>query len=208
MRYAIVENSSDLLEGLINFGQGYSMRKDFTSGKSFCRILVEKLEEIQSKEESQNNPLGLVALNLVMSQISMKDFKVFTSVGHREGKGGYRIISLTDPVENNLMLAWSQLYGMAILSDKEKKDNLDEISGNHYLIFEDLPPYIIGVNISGNKVSIINEIEDSETNKKKAELLADFASLIFPKWEKFQSENGITKEFEFAFLTSKNPIQC
>ena len=150
------------------------MREGFTSSKSFSQDIIYQINKKLSDEPPEKSKAFLM-LNTLVSHISIQDFILFSAVGEKNNEGGVKTASIPELNVDDHLLMWSDLYGIMLLSAEpyEGKDpkNLD---GKHFILFDCLPPFVVGVSIKDGKMSIISEIEDTEVNNKKAELIGDF----------------------------------
>ena len=205
---AIIDTFNTKVGSMKDLSDKYKLREGFNHKDSFSQDLMYQINKKISDIPTDKSKAFLI-LNALVSNLSIRDFILFSSIGEKAGKGGIKTISVPElEIEDHLIL-WSDVYGVGLLSAKTfNEGDPESIDGDHFIIFDCLPPFVIGISINEGKASIISEIPKNEINDKKAELIGDFAVLVFDEWSKFRDKNDIESVFEFSFLSTNNMIEC
>jgi len=208
MIFAIIDTFNTKVGSMKELGNKYKLREGFDNKDSFSQDLMYQINKKISDITTEKSKAFLI-LNALVSNISIKDFILFCSIGEKSGKGGVKIVSVPELELEDHLILWSETYGLGLLSANTfEEGDPENLEGDYFIVFDCLPPFVIGVSISEGKVSIISEIPKTEINDKKAELVGDFASVVFSEWGKFKDRNDIENVFEFSFLSTNNIIEC
>lgn len=213
MLYAIIDPFNTKVDSMKELGNKYKLREDFDNSESFSQDLIKQINNRLSGDPPEKSK-AFIMLNALVSNISVRDFVLLSAVGKKTGSGGISSVSVPEINIDDHLLMWSEVYGMLLLSAEKfngHKDDADpqNIDGDHFILFDCLPPFVIGVSVKGDKMSIISEIKNTEINDKKAELVGDFAAIAFKEWTEYANKNeGVEKIFEFSFLMQNEYIEC
>ena len=153
----------------------------------------------------------LTLINLLSSRIKTQDFKKFCSVENQKNKGGVRALSIPQLDIQDRLLMWSKMYGVLAISRKPiNEDRVSKMEGDFFLAFDATPPFIIVANTNNaeGRFKIIDDAQDNDTDEHLAEITAEFARMIFSRWEEYGSKMDIKPKYEFSFLMKNSNIEC
>jgi hypothetical protein len=208
---ALIDSNHPGTKHFEEIAKRFDINKDFNIQESFVDIITKDvLIKLKALNVGYDKKI-LTLINILSSRIKTADFKKFCSVENQRNKGGVRALSIPQLDIQDRLLMWSKMYGVLAISRKPiNEDRVSKMEGDFFLAFDATPPFIIAANTSNAEgiFKIIDNAKNDTNDEHLAEITAEFARMIFGKWEEYGSQMDIKPKYEFSFLMNNSNIEC
>lgn len=205
----IIDDTHICLGHMISIGDDMSLAKGFGNSKSFASAVVNGLQQKTKGLFFSPKQVASAIMTVTITKLIPQDFFNFCSVENRELGSGVRVVSIPEIDIENRLLIWSKRYGALAVSRKPIEDYPGTIPlgiGDFFLAVDSMPNIIVAVNNKENEFTVVEKASEAEEDLIVADITSEVASLVFDDWFNLMNQNE--SEYEVAFLSSKNIVEC